>query len=254
MPVRKVPKSYRNVTGLIATDKSDELTAYESRLERYTQKLIGFNPNVVKYEEQPVTIHFTDKAGRPHKYIPDILVYYREDSTPARWWKTLLVEVKYRTTLFEEWSELKAKFLAGRHYAKEHDLDFSIITDQEVITPYLKNVIFLTDYRWRTINDTHTQLLLDAIKRLRKAHPESLLHHITDNRDVVAELIPALWQLIANYVIGVDLEQPLTMRSPIWFKPLRGRTEDVEAIHPICRGLGRQKRWRALRYHPPVES
>lgn len=139
MPARKVPKSYRNATGLIATDKADESTAYESRLERYTQKLIGFNLNVVKYEEQPITIHFTDKAGRSHRYTPDILVNYRRDLTPAKWWKPLLVEVKYRKILFRDWSELKAMFLAGRRHAEEHELDFSIVTDREVITPYLKN-------------------------------------------------------------------------------------------------------------------
>jgi hypothetical protein len=32
MPVRKIPRSYTNVTGFISSDKSEDLTAYEGNL------------------------------------------------------------------------------------------------------------------------------------------------------------------------------------------------------------------------------
>jgi hypothetical protein len=55
MPVRKIPKNYLVVTGLVATDKSEEMTAYEGHLERGFMKLLTFDTeSVMKYEEQPV--------------------------------------------------------------------------------------------------------------------------------------------------------------------------------------------------------
>jgi hypothetical protein len=254
VPVRKIPKSYQNATGLIATDKSDDQTAYESRLERYTQKLVGFNLNVSKYEEQPITIHFTDRDGRPHTYTPDLLISYREDLAPKELWKPLLVEVKYRKILFEKWGELKPKFRAARSYVKDRGFDFGVITDREVLAPYLRNATFLIDYRWLPVNEIHTNLLLDALRRLRRTTPEALLTYITKERSRVAELIPTLWQLVASYAIAADLEQPLTMYSPIWSLDSRERIASHEIVRPLRRGRARQKRWQALRYYQHLES
>src|SRR5437763_1088317 len=103
MPVRKIPKSYRNVTGLTATDKSDTMTAYESGLEHKCHKLLTFNTNVSTYKEQPVKIYFIGEDGKTHHYTPDVLINYRRDIEPAKYWKPLLAEVKWRTDLFKNW-------------------------------------------------------------------------------------------------------------------------------------------------------
>ena len=118
VPARKVPKNYRNATGLVSTTKSDRMTAYESRLEHDFMKLVGFDRRVSHYLEQPVRIKFTDADGRPRSYTPDILVMYHpqdasQDSRP------LLAEIKYRSDLFKNWQDLKPKFRAARRYARE---------------------------------------------------------------------------------------------------------------------------------------
>jgi hypothetical protein len=44
MPVRRIPKNYRSVTGLVASDDaSHQVTAYESSLERDCIKHLIFN-------------------------------------------------------------------------------------------------------------------------------------------------------------------------------------------------------------------
>ena len=49
MPVRRIPKNYRSVTGLVASnDESDQVTAYESSLERDCTKHVIFNKNVAR--------------------------------------------------------------------------------------------------------------------------------------------------------------------------------------------------------------
>ena len=45
MPVRKIPKNYESVTGLLAADgRSNQVTAYESSLERDCTKHPIINP------------------------------------------------------------------------------------------------------------------------------------------------------------------------------------------------------------------
>jgi hypothetical protein len=253
MPVREIPKSYCNVTGLVATDKSDAMTGYESRLEHDCQKLVGLNLNVSKYEEQPLKVSYTTQDGKRHNYTPDILINYRTDIFPVRGWKPLLAEIKYRSDLFKHWSELKPKLLAARQYAKERSFDFTIITDHEVYTPFLKNAIFLLEFRKYPTNHNDSELLLDALEGLEEADPYTLLRLITSDQYRKAELLPTLWQLVANYKIRINLEEPLTMRSRIWPALQTKDGSDEILLHPGT-GLARQLRWRALRYNPYPES
>lgn len=259
MPVRKIPKNYQNVTGLIATDKSDqqtayEQTAYESGLEYCCQKLVGFNLNVLKYEEQPVKIYFEGEAGKLHHYTPDILVTYRKDIAPAKYWKPVLIEVKYRKILFDEWNDLKPKFKAARRYAKEQNLEFVIVTDREICTPYLSNAIFLIDFRWLPVNEVYTNLLLETLNDLHETTPQALLLAITQDRYKMGEMLPFLWQLVAKHVIGVDLEEPLTMTSRIWSKLWLREDAAYEPLYQLRRGRTRQIRWQAIRYYPSLGS
>jgi TnsA-like endonuclease N terminal len=253
MPVRKIPKNYRNVTGLVATDKSDAMTGYESRLEHDSQKLIGFNLNVLRYEEQPVKIFYITQDGKRHNYTPDILINYRTDIFPVKYWRPLLAEIKYRSNLFKQWSELKPKLLAARRYAKERCWDFTVITDFEVYTPYLQNAIFLLEFRKYPTNHADSELLLNTLEAFGETDPHTLLRLITEDQTRKAELLPTLWQLVANYAIRANLERPLTMRSRIW-PALQTKDERDEILLHSRAGLARHLRWRALRYYPYPES
>lgn len=192
------------------------MTAYESRLEHDFMKLVGFDPRVSHYVEQPVRIEFIDAAGRPHTYTPDILVTYHAHQDPAQEVKPLLAEIKYRKDLFKNWPDLKPKFRAARRYAREQGWEFGIITEVEIRTPYLRNVVFLLGYRDLRVIDAETAQLLETLKRSGEANPEELLLVISEDRIRNAQLLPTLWYLVANHRIGVDLTQPLTMRSRLW--------------------------------------
>lgn len=85
MPVRKIPKNYTTITGLAYSVKSEELIGYEGPLEPHFIKLVSFNNNVLKYEEQPVRIEFTSSDAKKRSYTPDALVTYRHDIAPAKW-------------------------------------------------------------------------------------------------------------------------------------------------------------------------
>jgi hypothetical protein len=230
------------------------MTAYESGLEHKCHKLLIFNSNVLKYEEQPVKIYFTGNDGKTHHYTPDILLSYRQDIVPMKYWKPLLAEIKWRTDLFKNWQDLEPKFRAAQRYAREIDCDFSILTDKEIITPYLDSVIFLLTFRRFPVNEDHSNLLLQALTELRESDPETLLLTLTSDRDRKAELLPALWQLVANHAIGADLNSRLTMRSRIWAIQVQEEGERDEGIYQLSAGRSRRIRWRALRYHERFNS
>jgi len=216
MPVRKIPKNYRSVTGLVASELNARQTAFESTLERDFMLLVEFDPDVLSYEEQPVRIDYLSADGQARHYTPDILVTYRQIPNSTTLKPPLLAEIKYRRDLFEHWQELKPKFRAARRYAKEQGWIFKIITEVEIRTPYLKNVKFLRQYQRRSIDLTGASLLLQKVSELQATDPESLLASVCQAAHDRARLLPTLWRLVAQRKIGADLNQPLAMQSLIW--------------------------------------
>ena len=252
MPVRIIPRSYCNVTGLVSSEKSDEMIGYESRPERYFIKQASFNPNVKSCEEQPVKIPYTLKTGKPSHYTPDFLVHFKDDLASTEYWKPLLIEVKPRYNLLKDWEILHTKFLAARKFSYKRGWEFTIITERELITPYLDNVVFLTGYRTYPIDKNGEDLVLDTLQSIPNPTPELILQKITKNKNQIMQLIPVIWKLVANFKVGVDLESPLTMHSNIWKKPIE--EEDYERIYSLCAGRIGHARWRALRYYTFAES
>lgn len=216
MPVRTIPKNYRNLTGLVANTKVQRMTAFESTLEKDFFLLLDFDPAVRTYEEQPVAIAYWDEQGKRHTYTPDVLVRYRNDPSFGTVLQPRLCEVKYRDDLCANWSEYKTKFRAAWRYAKAHGWRFRLVTEREIRTPYLGNVRFLRQYRKLTINPSQCRLMLTTLAELRQTDPERLLMTVTEERWVQAQLLTVLWHLVACRRIGVNLSQPLTMHSPLW--------------------------------------
>ena len=116
MPVRKIPKNYRNITGMAAHSKSVGCAAYESSLERDFLSLLEFCPDVIRFEVQPVSIEWFDDSGKKHMYTPDVLVHYKPSRQPVT---IILYEVKYRSDLRNNWSVLQPKFKAARAFCRQ---------------------------------------------------------------------------------------------------------------------------------------
>jgi len=174
------------------------MVASESSLERDFYILLDFDLNVDKYVEQPLSIEYRDADGRERTYTPDVLIYYRNDIVPVRSMKPALCEVKHRRDLFENWRKYKPKVRAGRAHARERGWEFKIITECEVRTAYLENAKFLRQYRTLPTNWDHANRLLETMRELRETDSESLLVAVASDRWQQAEMLPMLWQLIAE--------------------------------------------------------
>lgn len=178
--------------------------------------LLDFDVNVLKFEEQPLTIEFQDAAGMRRTYTPDVLIHYRRDITPAKQMLPLLAEVKYRRDLFKNWNELKPKFKAARAFARAQGWQFQILTENEIRTDFLLNARFLRSYRSQLTNAEHFELLLDLMHELRTATPAQILAAYSSDRWEQAAILPSLWNLLARRLIKTDLTVKLTMDSELW--------------------------------------
>lgn len=211
MPIRNIPKNYRNVTGVAANSKSEGKAMFESTLERDWLTLLQFSAEVESFEVQPVKIKWVDVERKNHTYTPDVLVYYHQAGI-----KPLLCEVKYRDELRENWTQFKPKFQAAYRYAKERGWRFKLITERRVRTTLLDNAKFLLPFTRRTTSKAEQiPVLLEKLVLQPSTTVQSLLNSIDANPMIQAEYIPVLWYLVGTHQVGVDLTQKLTMTSVI---------------------------------------
>lgn len=217
MPVRKVPKNYRNVTGIAAHRKAEGAAMFESTLERDFIALLEFDPSVERFEVQPITLDWADDQGRARSYTPDVLVMFKSHGLPRR---TVLYEVKYRSDLRADWPELRQKFKAAIKYARQQGWRFKIVTEVEIRTPYLDNAVFLLQFiRRGPSEEGHMALLVDQLATMRHTTSADLLAACCRDEWHRAALIPSLWYLVGTRQIGANLDEKLTMASAIWSHP-----------------------------------
>jgi hypothetical protein len=223
MSVRKIRPSGRSLTGRVARPTHKTSADFESSLERDLYKLLVFDkPRIARFEEQPLRIPYTDPLGYSRSYTPDVLIHFNADPVTGHQPPPMLAEVKYRKNLFEQWKELKPKFKAARAFCREQGWQpFRIFTENEIRTPYLWNVNFLLGYERTELIPEEVKLLLDTLAALRTATPQTLLLACSTDLMRGAELMPVLWRLIALKQIGCNLDERLTMVSPIWTLGLR---------------------------------
>lgn len=212
MPVRKIPKNYRNLTGFIARRGGPGTVGFESSLERDFYILLDADTSVQSFDEQPVAIEYEGADNRQHTYTPDVLVVYRGDQAAP----PCLCEVKYREDLAKEWPGIKTKLKAGIRYAKSRGWRFKIITEKEVRTPYLDNVKFLRRYRNAQFDKAAGEPILAVLRSCKKLAANELLDAVTSDQRQYAASITILWHLVVSGTVGCDLDKPLTMRSQLW--------------------------------------
>lgn len=212
MPIRKLRKSYRNVTGIASASKAIGTAQFASILERDFLRVLEFSPDVLKFEVEPVTITWFDTEGKKRRYTPDVWVSFKDETHPRPW----LCEVKYRADLKENWHELRPKFHQAIRYANQQGWRFRLITEVEIRTPLLKAAKFLLPFRRITFPADKPLQILEVISRLQTTTLDELLQYISPEHTVQAEWLPVIWHLISLFKIGADLEVLPSPTARIW--------------------------------------
>ncbi len=135
---------------------------------------------------------------------------------PAREMRPSLVEVKPRKFLELHAEAYAPKFAEATVYAEARNMDFEIVTEEEIRTPYLDNAKFLRRYMKTPSNDGRIRMILSILDKLGEATPADLLAALAKTELERAKYLPVLYQLIALRQVGVDLTEKLAVDSPLW--------------------------------------
>ncbi len=218
MPVRKIPRNGRSLTGRVSPYNGGPSIGHESFLEHDFALLHLFDPDVIQVEEQPLTLCFRGpgrgQGTRLCRYTPDFLVRYRPGSARP----TLLVEVKYQDQIRKQADIILPKIRAGQLYAKVHGWRFRVYTERHIrgCRNRLFNVKFLLPYRRWSRDAEMSSLLLERLAALAPISAEKLLAACGNpGTQVRARQIACLWRLLATHEVTADLDQPLTLATTL---------------------------------------
>jgi hypothetical protein len=208
-PSRQVRSNGITTVGYRHSSKCESMVQIESSLERKFLTLLEFDPNVIRYSDQPVKILYKDELGNSRSYTPDFLVDYRHR-------KSVYYEVKYESYLKANQKEVKRKFDAARQFAKECSCEFKVFKDTQINSVYQENVEFLLGYVSQSIESETEDIIVRELRKVKTSTPANLIRLVSDCLENESKLIRPLWILIANRVIGCNLFATLEMNSPIW--------------------------------------
>lgn len=174
-------------------------------------EIFRFDREVLRISPQCVRIEYTKPNGQPGSYVPDGLIEFKPEFPLL----PILYEVKYRNDFRKDWRDLMPRFRAAKQYAFANGWRFEVFTEREIRTPYLSNIKFLYPFLDRSFPESIKSWILQVLSDLGEADPDFLLCALCKDKNNRAELIPAIWHLVATEEIDCDLEVPLTMRSKI---------------------------------------
>lgn len=211
MPVRKIPKSYRAVTGRFPSKRNRGVVYYESKLERDFFLKLEFDNSVDSYEEQPVKIPGEVK-GRDVVYTLDCKVNYRGNR------RSLLAELKYQQELDDESEKLEIKLARATEYAAENQMDFDVFSEKDVNDEALKNYKRLYRYvRQPRDFESSKQPILKALSK-GPMTIRCLLQSLGEDRTVQARYLPTFWHMLFIGEIETDLSVIINYESELRLK------------------------------------
>ena len=216
-PVRKAQTVYGSISGNYSF-RGEKTIWFESTLERDFLFKQEYNSNVIDVVEQPISIPYVTELGNESIYTPDYLVQFSSaiyddlDSFPA----PLLIEIKPRQKLKEDWGKLRPKFKAAYTLASEKGWKFKIIDESRLYDQYWENINFLKRFRRSHIDEVDQQVLIGTLEKLGHSTVNQLPAYLFKDQKNVLKAIHQIWALVSKKQIVCDLYSPLTAETIIW--------------------------------------
>lgn len=215
--IRKVQNNDNSTIGTYPSLKNFTQVQFESSLEADFIRLLEFDLKVDRYVDQPIKIQYHDKSGKKRSYTPDFIVYFRDDPKKnGAYHCPLLVEVKSRSMIKKNWTELKPKFIAAMRYCDEVGWKFKIKTEKEIKTQFTENIKFLLPYMQEAPDYGLIEQVYYALGCLGDPTVRELISFYSTDPLNQAALVAPLWYLVGNQRVGCDLGKKLTANSKLW--------------------------------------
>jgi len=181
---------------------SDEITYTESPLEADLCYHFEFDPKIISYQAQPLSLEYFFE-GATHTYYPDFEVFY-EDGT------TSYIEVKYiadvaRFESFNEWEE------AIRRAASKHGKGFIVLKEDFIRQqPLYENLLNL----WSAVGIPINKVFLaHLISVLDQKHEASISELMTE--DLSDDEFEQVYRLIFDRKLVASLTRDFLSKSTI---------------------------------------
>jgi hypothetical protein len=181
------------------------MIAFESLIERDFIYLLDHDPEVVWFEEQPLTIPYHHE-GRVLSYTPDFHLVEGD--------RHVLVECK--PDRFVDKDENRRKFAAARDWCGQYGWVFRIVTGEQVRTGHrLQNVKLLTRYARQVVNPTVRGRILALLGSSRYALTiDDIVKAISDEEPGPAKA--SILCMAFHHEIFVPLDEvPLSGETPV---------------------------------------
>lgn len=207
---RKIDLSNISLTGSIISVKNNSVVDFESSLERDYIYLLEYETNIKSYYEQPIKISYFDN-DKAKIYIPDFFVEYYNGL------KSNVIEIKYKKDLEENKEKYQKKFNAASVFCKKNNLNFIILTEEDIRTEILFNAKFLLYYQnpLMKINNGYVEQIYNTIKKFKQITARELIDETVIEEDRKPEFIYVLWHMVANHLLNYNKENKLTMSTVI---------------------------------------
>jgi len=191
---------------------------YESTLERDFLIRTSFSSSILDIISQPARLEYKAESGSTYPYTPDYLVYYRIDKDAP--WATgrppLLVEVKPREEIRNNWKAMKPKFRAALHHARKQGWNFAIFDESRIRDQKLDNISFLQRYKRMEFPKDESNWILNNLMNMGQAPFEHLLaRHFFGKLDKAVG-VSHIWHLLVTGQIECDMMQPLCNQTILW--------------------------------------
>jgi hypothetical protein len=214
-PIRKIFATYRSVTGWMWSSKNQRLVQHESLGEKRVFLALEFDPKVLSYCEQPITIFYTDENGKNREFTPDVFVKYDPNlsNTPS-----VIAEIKYASEVQDpqKWKELKPRLQAGLDYAKANGLAFALWTDWDLNPHHHHSAMALRTFFRSPVEPALETKVIKRLQEMGRTTVGDLQASLSQEGEELSRLSQALWSLVASAKIYADLATTPSPQTWIW--------------------------------------
>ncbi|MFT3895288.1 MAG: TnsA endonuclease N-terminal domain-containing protein [Anaerolineales bacterium] len=205
MPVRIICSSRRSCVGSHPSDKLGRMVRYESTIERDLIYLFEFDPKLIKYEEQPLTIEQITHDGKRQKYTPDFLAVY----TDKRW----IYECKPEKHVNDEITKRQVEI--GTQWASDNNCNFKLVTDKELRSgPRLENIKILWRYGNIKLREEEIRFVRDILKKSNRMTISALCE--LEWKATQRLELPRILAMVYQKRINIDLDIQINNCSCVW--------------------------------------
>jgi hypothetical protein len=192
--VRKITnKGTKKCIGQFPSIKVGRNVWYESTIERDYLYLLEFDPDVVRYKEQPFRVKYIYE-GKRHTYVPDFLVQRKN--------KFQVVENKPEGKATTGANKLRFRLL--NLIFREQGYEFIVVTDKQIrIKPLLEDVKIFWRYARVRVHPLH----LVRCREYLTGHPEVNIQELAAALSPHGVTLQVVYALLYWGVLSTDMHR-----------------------------------------------